>query len=151
MLSEIGFFSRRRDTFAFETTLSGRSYLRLIRQLKKQGYKIHVFFLAVKDVDVALSRVRDRVLKGGHDVPEAVIRRRFSRSIRNFLAEYRALADSWYLFDNSGRTPVVVALEKGLAERQGGRFVSARGTARLCDYAGQIKQKRFRNDLFPRS
>lgn len=106
------FFSRRRDTFAFETTLSGRSYLRLIRQLKKQGYKVHVFFLSVKDVDVALSRVRDRVLKGGHDVPEAVIRRRFRRSIRNFLAEYRPLADSWYLFDNSGRTPVVIALEK---------------------------------------
>jgi predicted ABC-type ATPase len=112
MLSEIRFFSRRRDTFAFETTLSGRSYLRLIRQLKKQGYKVHFFFLAVKDVDVALSRVRDRVLKGGHDVPEAVIRRRFSRSIRNFLAEYRPLADSWYLFDNSGRTPVVIAWEK---------------------------------------
>jgi predicted ABC-type ATPase len=112
MLGEIRFFSRRRDTFAFETTLSGRSYLRLIRQLKKQGYKVHFFFLAVKDVDVALSRVRDRVLKGGHDVPEAVIRRRFSRSIRNFLAEYRPLADSWYLFDNSGRTPVVIALEK---------------------------------------
>ena len=112
MLSEIRFFSRRRDTFAFETTLSGRSYLRLIRQLKKQGYKVHVFFLAVKDVDVALSRVRDRVLKGGHDVPEAVIRRRFSRSIRNFLAEYRPLADSWYLFDNSSKMPVVIALEK---------------------------------------
>ena len=45
-------------------------------------------------------------------MPEVVIRRRFKRSIRNFLAEYRPLADSWYLFDNSGRTPVVVALEK---------------------------------------
>jgi predicted ABC-type ATPase len=112
MLSEIRFFARRRDTFAFETTLSGRSYLRLIRQLKTQGYKVHFFFLAVKDVDVALSRVRDRVLKGGHDVPEAVVRRRFSRSIRNFLAEYRPLADSWYLFDNSGQTPVIIAWEK---------------------------------------
>ena len=112
MLGEIRFFARRRESFAFETTLSGRSYLKLIQQLKKQGYKVHFFFLAVKNVDVALSRVRDRVLKGGHDVPETVIRRRFSRSIRNFLAEYRALADSWYLFDNSGRTPVVIALEK---------------------------------------
>jgi len=112
MLSEIRFFAQRRATFAFETTLSGRSYLRLIRQLKRQGYKVHFFFLAVKTVDVALSRVRDRVLKGGHDVPETVIRRRFSRSIRNFLSEYRAIADSWYLFDNSGTTPVVIALEK---------------------------------------
>ena len=112
MLSEIRFFARQRETFAFETTLSGRGYLRLIRQLKKQGYKVHFFFLAVKDVNVALSRVRDRVLKGGHDVPEAVIRRRFSRSIKNFLREYHQLADSWYLFDNSGKTPVLIALEK---------------------------------------
>ena len=71
MLSEISFFAERRATFAFETTLSGRSYLRLIRQLKKQGYEVHFFFLWVKSVDVALSRVRERVLKGGHDVPEA--------------------------------------------------------------------------------
>jgi predicted ABC-type ATPase len=57
MLSEIRFFAQRRATFAFETTLSGRSYLRLIRQLKKQGYEVHFFFLWVKSVDVALSRV----------------------------------------------------------------------------------------------
>jgi predicted ABC-type ATPase len=70
VLSEIRFFAQRKVPFAFETTLSGRSYLRLIRQLKKQGYQVHVFFLWVRSVDVALSRVKDRVLKGGHDVPE---------------------------------------------------------------------------------
>ena len=82
------------------------------RQLKKQGYEVHFFFLWVKSADVALSRVRERVLKGGHDVPEAVVRRRFGRSIRNFFAEYRRLADSWYLFDNSGGTPAIVAFER---------------------------------------
>jgi predicted ABC-type ATPase len=112
MLNEIRFFAQRRATFAFETTLSGRSYLKLIRQLKKQGYEVHIFFLWVKSVEVALSRVRERVLKGGHDVPDAVVRRRFGRSISNFLAEYRRLADSWYLFDNSGGTPTVVAFER---------------------------------------
>ena len=89
VLSEIRFFARRRDTFAFETTLSGRSYLRLIRQLKKRGYRVKFFFLWVGTVEVALSRVKDRVLKGGHDVPEPIVRRRFSRSIRNFFREYR--------------------------------------------------------------
>jgi len=73
---------------------------------------VHFFFLSVKSIDVALSRVRDRVLKGGHDIPEAVIRRRFSRSIRNFLGEYRPLADSWYLFDNSGGKPVQIAFKR---------------------------------------
>jgi predicted ABC-type ATPase len=67
MLNEIEFFAQRRATFAFETTLSGRSYLKLIRRLKKQGYEVHFFSLSVKSVDVALSRVRQRVLKGGHD------------------------------------------------------------------------------------
>ena len=73
---------------------------------------MHFFFLWVKSADVALSRVWERVLKGGHDVPEAVVRRRFGRSIRNFFAEYRRLADSWYLFDNSGGTPAIVAFER---------------------------------------
>jgi predicted ABC-type ATPase len=112
MLNEIRFFSRRRDTFAFETTLSGRSYLRLIRQLKKQGYKVHFFFLWVDTVGVALARVKERVLKGGHDVPQAVIHRRFGRSIRNFFVDYSILADSWYLFDNTGTRPQLIAVKK---------------------------------------
>jgi predicted ABC-type ATPase len=61
---------------------------------KKQGYNVHVFFLWVRSVEVAVSRVKDRVLSGGHGIPEVIIRRRFGRSIRNLLAEYRALADS---------------------------------------------------------
>ena len=112
MLREIKFYAQRRLPFAFETTLSGRSYLRLVRDLKNQGYRVHLFFLSVGIVDVALSRVSERVLKGGHDVPELVIRRRFKRSIRNFLNEYHHLADSWYLFDNSGSTPGMIALKE---------------------------------------
>lgn len=112
MLSEIQYFAGRRVSFAFETTFSGRSYLRSFEKLKKAGYGIHMFFLWVKGVDISVSRVQDRVLKGGHDVPEVDIRRRFDRSIRNFLKEYRPLADTWYLFDNSGREPDLVAFEK---------------------------------------
>ncbi|MGB0119133.1 MAG: zeta toxin family protein [Terriglobales bacterium] len=112
MLGEIRLLAKKRVSFAFETTLSGRSYMALLRQLKANGYKVHIFFLWVKTVDLALSRVRERVSRGGHDVPEPVIRRRFGRSIRNFLGHYRRLADSWTLFDNSDATPTVVALEK---------------------------------------
>ena len=112
MLSEIRSFVRRRASFAFEATLSGRGQMVLLRQLKAKGYKIHIFFLWVKSADLALSRVRERVSRGGYDVPEAVVRRRFDRSMRNFLAHYRGLADRWTLFDNSGATPAVIALEK---------------------------------------
>ena len=75
MLNEIRAFSKRRESFAFETTLSGRSYL--ILGLKRKGYKVHLFFLWVESVDVALSRIDQRVMKGGHDVPEPIVRRRF--------------------------------------------------------------------------
>jgi predicted ABC-type ATPase len=91
MLKEISLYVKRGENFGFETTLSGRSYLGLIRRLKKRGYKVHFFFLMVPTVDLALTRVRGRVLEGGHDIPESVVRRRFDRSIKNFLAYYRKL------------------------------------------------------------
>ncbi len=112
MLSEIRFFARRGVSFSFESTLSGRTYLRLVRRLKKQGYKVHLFFLWVDTVDIAFARVKERVLKGGHDVPQSVLRRRFVRSMRNFLVDYRQLADSWYLFDNTRTKPEIIAVGK---------------------------------------
>jgi predicted ABC-type ATPase len=117
MLSEIQLFAKRRLSFAFETTLSGRSHMGLLRRLKAQGYEVHLFFLWVESVDLALSTVRERVLQGGHDVPEPVVRRRFDRSIRNFLVHDRQLADFWTLFDNSGATSRVVAFEKNAEVR----------------------------------
>jgi predicted ABC-type ATPase len=112
MLAEIQLYVRRGASFGFETTLSGQSYLSMIRHLKKRGYEVHFFFLWVPSVDLALKRVRARVLEGGHDVPENVVRRRFDRSIRNFLLRYLPLGNSWMLFDNSGATPTVIAFEK---------------------------------------
>jgi predicted ABC-type ATPase len=112
MLAEIRSFAERRVSFAFETTLSGRSYLTLLRKLNSEGYEIHFFFLGLKSVDLALSRVKERISRGGHDVPEAVIRRRFDRSMRNFLFHYRSLAKMWTLFDNSGEIPNVIAFQR---------------------------------------
>lgn len=112
MLQEINRCVRRGEDFGFETTLSGRSYLSLIRRLKRYGYEVHFFFLWIPTSDLALTRVRRRVLEGGHGVAEAVVRRRFDRSIRNFLVHYRPLGDSWIFFDNSAATPSVVAFQK---------------------------------------
>ena len=111
MLEEIERYANRKVDFGFETTLSGRSYLGLLRKLMNKGYEVHIFFLSVPDVSVSLARIRKRVLLGGHDVPVLDVHRRFDRSIRNFFLYYRELADSWFLFDNSGR-PVLVAFEK---------------------------------------
>ncbi len=122
MLEEIQLSMRRRADFGLETTLSGRSYLNLVRRLRERGYAAHFFYLWVPNVELALSRIRERVSRGGHDVPEAVVRRRFGRSIRNFLIHYRALADSWALYDNTGATPEMIASE----ERGRLRIVEAR-------------------------
>lgn len=112
MIEEIELLARRGKDFGFETTLSGRTHLNLVRDLQNRGYAVHLFFLSVPTVELALSRVRGRVMKGGHDVPAAVVRRRFERSIGNFFKHYRALADTWTLFDNSGDAPEIIAFEK---------------------------------------
>jgi predicted ABC-type ATPase len=80
----------------------------LIRDLKRRGYEVHSFFLWLPSVELAISRVKERVLRGGHDIPIGVIRRRFERSFRNFWNYYRPAADEWTLFDSEHR-PVVVA------------------------------------------
>lgn len=109
VLQEIEMFISRQEDFGFETTLSGKSYLNLLRELKKRGYSVHIFFLWVPEVDVPIARVKDRVVRGGHNVPEADLRRRFDRSIKNFLQYYRQMADSWLLFDNAVKPPELIA------------------------------------------
>lgn len=112
MLEEINFAAKRGVDFGFETTLSGHGHLRLIRHLKERSYRVHFFYLWLPSVEVALSRVKSRALSGGHDIIETIIRRRFERSIRNFMVYYRVLGDSWILFNNSDRTPTIIAFEK---------------------------------------
>jgi predicted ABC-type ATPase len=112
LLDEIEHYMKRGVDFGFETTLSGKTYLNLFRRLRRRGYAIHIFFLWVPTVEVVLSRIQERVVGGGHDVPEAIVRRRFERSLRNFFAFYRGLADSWFFIDNSHQTPDVIAFER---------------------------------------
>lgn len=112
MLAEIEFHASRGVDFGFETTLSGKGHLQVVRGLKKLVYDVHIFYLWVPSAELALSRVRDRVLRGGHNIPEAVVRRRFERSIRNFLGQYRPLADRWILFDNSAAALSTIASEE---------------------------------------
>src|SRR5260370_1579607 len=109
MLEEIESLERQRADFGFERTLSGRGHLGVIRRLKEHAYQVHFFYLWVPSVELVLARIRERVLRGGHDVPEPVVRRRFGRSITNFLVHYRALADRWILYENSAAVPAIIA------------------------------------------
>ena len=108
MLSMIRDYVRRGESFAFETTLSGRSYARLIPHWREQGYSVELFFLRLSRPEIAIARVKQRVAEGGHDVPEPVIRRRFHAGLRNFEHIYKGLVDEWVVYDNSGNQPVLV-------------------------------------------
>jgi len=97
------------ETFGLETTLSGLTYVHLLRRAKRRGYAVKLFYLWLPDASTAIRRVRERVRKGGHDVPASDIRRRFRRSLANLTRHYLLLADAWAIFDNSGDRPGLVA------------------------------------------
>ncbi len=109
LLEQIDIYVTKGIDFAFETTLSGVTYLSRFRELKKEGYSIHLFFLWIPDVKLSLARVASRVRMGGHDIPEKVIKRRFHRGLKNFFTVYRPVLDAWLLFDNSGSKPKAIA------------------------------------------
>ena len=90
----------------------GKTYVRLLQEMKKRGFLIHIFFLWINDVELGLERIKLRVRNGGHAIPEGSVRRRFGRSLANFLSVYRPLADSWTIFDNSGNVPEMIAIEE---------------------------------------
>lgn len=103
MLSRMRQLAAQRVHFAFETTLASRSFVHWLDGLQRDGYHVHVLFLSLKNADLAVSRVAERVRLGGHDVPEGVVRRRYAKGLENFFRLYMPLADSWQFFDNSER------------------------------------------------
>jgi predicted ABC-type ATPase len=96
------------ESFAFETTLSGRAYLHHIRRWQAGGYRVKLIFLQLGNAEEAIARVEQRVRQGGHDIPQATIRRRFAAGRRNFEQLYAPLVDAWALYDNSGAKPVLL-------------------------------------------
>ena len=112
VLQQIHEYARRGVDFSFETTLSGKSYVNLLRELKAKGYALHLFFLWIPNPELAMGRIKDRVREGGHDVPDEDVRRRFARGINNFFNLYEPLLNSWMLFDNSKAKPVLIAKRK---------------------------------------
>ena len=109
MLELIDDHVARGDSFAFETTLAGKSYARHIPRWQAAGYHVTLLFLALPSAEAALQRVRERVAQGGHSIPEAVVRRRFLAGKLNFEAVYKPLVDAWALYDNSNGEPVLLS------------------------------------------
>ena len=102
MLERLHALADQRADFAFETTLAARTYASWLKSLQASGYRVSLFYIWLPDIDLAVRRVAIRVSQGGHSIPEATIRQRYSRSVRNFHQLYSPFVDEWMVYDNSG-------------------------------------------------
>lgn len=101
MLEKINYLLERKADFAIETTLATRSLLKITQRAQAEGYSVTVLYFWLNSPELAIQRVRDRVEKGGHNIPEPIIRRRYSTGIMYFFRDYSKVCDRWILADNS--------------------------------------------------
>ena len=99
--------------FAFETTLSTRSYVSFIKEAALKDYKITLIFVYLKNVELAKRRVRERVLRGGHNIENDVIERRYEAGLKNFFQLYMPICDLWMVVDNSAENSVLSEIASG--------------------------------------
>ena len=109
MLQRIDALARQRTDFGIETTLASKTLQTRLRALKAASYQIHLAYLWLASPELAVARVRERVQRGGHSVPEATIRRRYFSGLRNLFDVYMSLVDDWFIYDNSHTSPVEIA------------------------------------------
>jgi len=108
MLSRIQELLDNEDSFAFETTLSTKSYTGLIKKAKEKDYEIILLFLTLDSQELAIKRVETRVKEGGHNIPIEVIKRRFENGLDNLFNLYIPIVDKWIIIDNSGENFEVI-------------------------------------------
>ncbi|MDD6253601.1 MAG: zeta toxin family protein [Candidatus Cryptobacteroides sp.] len=101
MLLKINYLFKRHEDFAIETTLATRSLKKMVRYAQNEGYTVTVLYFWLSSPDLAVERVKARVAAGGHNIPEATIRRRYVVGLQYFFEDYIPLADRWILADNS--------------------------------------------------
>ncbi len=111
-LRKIRELSNANENFIIESTLSGRALLGWIKKIKEKGYSIRLLYIFLENPGVCIERIRERVLKGGHFVPDEDVVRRFYRSKRNFWNLYKELADKWHLIYNSEQRFIEFAFSK---------------------------------------
>ena len=109
MLKRIKNLLEAGESFAFETTLSTRSYVTFIEKAKQLGYQVTCLFFLLESEELAISRVATRVKEGGHHIPEEVIRRRYKSGLKNFFNLFLPRVDNWLFVNNSGDSYEIIA------------------------------------------
>lgn len=109
MLQRINHLIKNKNDFAFETTLSTKSYEQKIKECKKNRYEIILIFFWLSSPELAIERIKERVKKGGHHIPDEVVRRRYKRGLLNLTKKFIPLSDYWLIIDNTQTTPALIA------------------------------------------
>lgn len=114
LLQRMDELHQSRESFGIESTLAGKSLANRLRRMIESGYAVHIAYVFLESADLAVGRVQSRVARGGHNIPEETIRRRYQVGLRNFCSIYRPLAATWQVYDNShGHRPILVAIGSG--------------------------------------
>lgn len=142
MLRLVESYVKRGETFAIETTLSGRSYARLIPTWQAQGYVVQLYFLRLPSPEMAVERVRLRVSQGGHNIPEDVVYRRFHAGWQNFQHIFRDIVDEWALHNSSETFPMRIEHGRKETNRQSQENGKSAKQALSDDFIGAEKAMR---------
>ena len=105
LISEINARIENGESFSFESTLSGKTWLKVLKEAISKGYEVTIYFLYLDSVKDNLKRIQKRVKMGGHPIPKESVLRRHPRCFNNFWNLYRPLAADWHILDNSGKKP----------------------------------------------
>ncbi len=111
-LKEIKESSRQKTNFAFETTLSGKTYIKLVRQLQENDWEVNLIYLYLPSVKISIERVAERVKHGGHNIPKQSIIRRYPRSLKNLIKLYSPLCDTTICLDNSDELQKIIFIQE---------------------------------------
>lgn len=117
MLQRIQQLMDEKEDFAFETTLSTRSYVSLIKKARTNGYKVTLLYFWLFSPDLAKQRVAKRVSQGGHHIPDEIVERRYYRGVSNLLNLYVPVVDKWIVIDNMNAKPNIIAMGSGKEDK----------------------------------
>ena len=109
MLKRINDLKKIKIDFAIETTLSSRNYISKIKEFQKENYEVILIYFWLNTPLLAIERIKERVKKGGHFIPDEIVTRRYYRGIKNLLQYFIPFCDYWLVFDNSSQNAVMVA------------------------------------------
>lgn len=109
MLMKFDYLKARRKDFGIETTLSTRSLLKMAERAQEDGYEVTVVYFWLRSPEMAVERIRARVMAGGHNIPEETVRRRYYTGLKYFFEDYTKVCDKWMLVDNSDYNYEIVA------------------------------------------